>query len=50
MLDQEDDPEFNDECLTADERLTCFRNERGEILGMVKGSESPYVQGTQYSD
>ena len=28
MLDQEDDPELDDEWLTADEELKCFRKDR----------------------
>ena len=48
MLDQEDDPELDDDWLTADERLTCFSKAREKIVGRVKGSESPYVQGPQY--
>ena len=36
MLDQEDDPELDDERLTADEQLTRFRKVREKILGRVK--------------
>ena len=43
MLDQEDDPELDDECLTSDDRLTCCRNTREYIVGRVKVSESSYV-------
>ena len=45
MLDQEDDPELDDEWLTADEQLTRFRKAREKFLGRVKSSESPSVQG-----
>ena len=50
MLDQEDDPELDDEWLTSDEQLTRFRKSRDQIVGRVKGTESPSVQGTQYSE
>ena len=50
MLDQEDDPYLYDEWLTSDERLTRFIKAREKILGRVKGSESPSVQGTQSSE
>ena len=50
MLYQEDDPELDDEWLTADERLTRFSKDREQIVGRVKVSESPYVQGTQSSE
>ena len=50
MLDQEDDPELDDECFTADEQLTCFRKARKKIVGSFKGTELPYVQGPQYSE
>ena len=50
MLDQEDDPELYDEWLTADEQLTRFIKAREKIVGRVKGSESPSVQGTQCSE
>ena len=50
MLDQEDDPELYDEWLTDNEWLTRFRKAREKIVGMVKGSESPSVQGPQYSE
>ena len=49
MSYQEDDPELDDEWLTSDERLTCFRKSREKIARRVKGSESPSVQGPQYS-
>ena len=35
MLDQEDDPELDDEWLTADEQLTHFSKVREQILGRV---------------
>ena len=47
MLDQEDDPDLDNECLTADEQLTRFSKAREKILGKVKGSELQYVQGPQ---
>ena len=50
MLDQEDDPELDDEWLTADEQLKHFRKAREQIVGRVDISESPYVQRTQYSE
>ena len=50
MLDQEDDPDLDDEWLTADEQLTIFSKAREQILGRVKGKESPSVQGTQSSE
>ena len=50
MLDQEDDPELNYEWLTADEQLTRFRKAKEQIVGRAKGSESPSVQGTKYSE
>ena len=50
MLEQEDDPELYDEWLTADEQLTRFSKSREQILGRVKGTESPYVQGPQSSE
>ena len=39
MLDQEDDPELDDEWLTADEQLTRFSKAREKSLGRVKGTE-----------
>ena len=48
MLEQEDDPELDNEYLTSDERLTCFRKAVKKIVGRVKGAELPYVQGPQY--
>ena len=45
MIDQEDDPELGDEWLTADEQLTFFSKAREQIVGRVKGTESPSVQG-----
>ena len=50
MLDQEDDPELDDEWLTADEQLTRFSKAREKIVGRVKGTESPSVQGPQSSE
>ena len=50
MLDQEDDPELDDEWLTADEQLTRFSKAREQIIGRVNGTESPYVQGPQSSE
>ena len=47
MLDQEDDPQLDDESLTADDQLTRFSKARKQILGRVKGSELTYVQGPQ---
>ena len=47
MLDQGDDPYLDDEWLTADEQLARFRKAREQILGRVKGTESPSVQGPQ---
>ena len=48
MLDQEDDTDLDDEWLTADEQLIRFSKAREKLLGRVKGTESPYVQGNQY--
>ena len=48
--DQEDDPELDNEWLTVDEQLTRFRKAREKIVGRVKGTESPSVQGTQSSE
>ena len=50
MLDQEDDPELDDEWLTFDEQLTRFIKSREKIVGRVKGTESPSVQGPQSSE
>ena len=50
MLDQEDDPDLDDEWLTANEQLTRFSKSREKIVGRVKGSESPSVQEPQYSE
>ena len=50
MLDQEDDPELDDEWLTANEQLTCFRKSIEKIVGRVKGTKFPSVQGTQSSE
>ena len=35
--------------MTADEQLTRFSKAREQIVGRVKGTESPSVQGTQSS-
>ena len=50
MLDQEDDPELDDEWLTADERLTHSSKYRERIVGSFKGEELTSVQGPQYSE
>ena len=50
MLDQEDDTEFDDECLTANKQLTHFSKAREKILGKVKGADSPSVQGNLSSE
>ena len=50
MLDQEDDPELDDEWLTVDDQLTCFSKSREQIVGRVKGIESPSVQEPQSSE
>ena len=50
MLDQEDDPELDDDWLTADEQSKRFRKAREKRLWRVKGSESPSVQIPQYSE
>ena len=50
MLDQEDDPELDDEWLTSDGQLTRFSKAREKIVGRVKGTESPSVQGPQSSE
>ena len=50
MLDQEDDPELDDEWLTADEQSTNFSKAREQITGRVKGTELPSVHGTQSSE
>ena len=36
--------------MTDDERLTSFRKYIENIVGRVKGAESPSVQGPQYSE
>ena len=36
MLDQEDDPDLDDEWLTADDKLTRFREAKEKIVGRVK--------------
>ena len=48
MLNQEDDPELDDYWLIANEQLTRFRKYREQILGRVKGTESPSVKGPQF--
>ena len=50
MLYQEDNTELDDEWLTADDQLTRFRKSREKIVGRVKGTESPSVQGPKYSE
>ena len=50
MLDQEDDPELDDEWLTYDEQLKRFIKAREQIVGRVKGIESPSFQGLQSSE
>ena len=47
MLEQEYDPDLDDEWLTYNDKLTCFNKAIYRIVGRVKGSESPYFQGTQ---
>ena len=41
---------MDDEWLTDNEQLTRFRKAREQIVGRVKGTESPYVQGPQFSE
>ena len=50
MIDQEDNPELDDEWLNANEQLTRFSKARQKIVGRVKGTESPSVQGPQSSE
>ena len=50
MLDQEDDPELDDEWLTAYEQLTRFSKSREQIVGRVKGTELPSAEGPQSSE
>ena len=50
MLDQEDDPEFNDQWLSVDEQLTCFSKAREQMVGRFKVTEQPSVQGPQSSE
>ena len=45
MLYQEDDPELDDDWLPADERLTRFSKAIEKVVGRVKVSEPPSVQG-----
>ena len=47
MLNQEDDPELDDECLNSNERLTRFSKSGEKIVGRVKEEDFPYVQGIQ---
>ena len=47
MLDQEDYPELYDEWLTSDDQLTRFSKSREQIVGKVKGTELPSIQGPQ---
>ena len=48
MLEQENDPDLDGRWLNVNYRLIHFSNYIDQIVGRVKGSESPYVQGTQY--
>ena len=50
MLDQEDDPELDNERLTADEQLTRLSKDREQIVGRVKVIELPSVQVPQSSE
>ena len=50
ILDREDDPEFDDEWLTSDERLNFFIKARENIVRRFKGSYLTYVQGDQSSE
>ena len=50
MLDQEDDPKLDDEWFTANEHLRRFSKAREQIVGRIKGIESPSIQGPQYSE
>ena len=50
MLYQEYDTYLDDEWLTSNERLKSFRKYIGQIVGSIKGEDSPYVQGTKYSE
>ena len=50
MLYQEDDPELDDEWLTADEQLIRFSKATEQIVGRVKVTESPSIQGPQSSE
>ena len=36
--------------MTAYDQLTRFRKDREKIVWRIKGTESPYVQGPQYSE
>ena len=47
MLDQEDDPELDDEWLTANDQVPRFSKAIEKIVGRVKGSELSSVQGPQ---
>ena len=50
ILDQEYDPELDNEWLTANEHLTSFSKSREQIVGRVKATESPSIQGPQSSE
>ena len=50
MLDQKYDIDLYDECFPANERLTHISKAREQILGRLKGEESPSVQGPKYSE
>ena len=45
MLDQEDDPDFDNKQLTADEQLIYFRKSKEKILSKVKEAEAKSDQG-----
>ena len=49
MLYQEDDTELDDEWLTSNEQLTRFIKAGEKIVGRVKGTKFPSVQGPQSS-
>ena len=49
MLDQEDDPNLDYQWLTDEERLTRVRKDIDQIVGRVKGEESPSIKVPQYS-
>ena len=50
MLYQEDDPELDDEWLTANEQLTRFRKAKEKNVGRFKGAELPSVKVPQSSE